>query len=52
LNQACWHDERVLQVPAAITLLPLPSASPQLNHVERVWFYLLGQYLSHCELDD
>ena len=36
LDQAGWHDERALHVPASITLLPLPSASPQLNPVERV----------------
>jgi hypothetical protein len=36
----------------AITLLPLPSASPQLNPVERVWLYLRERYLSHRVLDD
>jgi hypothetical protein len=37
LDQAGWHDVRPLQVPETITLLPLLSASPQLNPVERVW---------------
>ncbi len=52
LDQAGWHDERALSVPANITLLPLPSASPQLNPVERVWLYLRERYLSHLVLDD
>ncbi|MBQ0822666.1 transposase [Microvirga sp. HBU67558] len=52
LDQAGWHDERALHVPTSITLLPLPSASPQLNPVERVWLYLRERYLSHRVLDD
>ena len=39
-------------MPTSITLLPLPSASPQLNPVERVWLYLRERYLSHRVLDD
>jgi hypothetical protein len=31
---------------------PLPSASPQLNPVERVWVHLRERYLSHRVLDD
>jgi hypothetical protein len=52
LDQAGWHDERALSVPANITLLPFPSASPQLNPVERIWLYLRERYLSHRVLDD
>ncbi|GEO18901.1 hypothetical protein MAE02_65970 [Microvirga aerophila] len=52
LDQAGWHDARALLVPQTITLLPLPSASPQLNPVERVWLYLRERYLSHRVLDD
>ncbi len=39
-------------MPDAITLLPLPPASPALNPVERVWLYLRERYLSHRVLDD
>ena len=52
LDQAGWHDRRALKVPANITLLPLPAASPQLNPVERIWLYLRERYLSHRLLDD
>jgi transposase len=31
---------------------PLPSASPELNPVERIWLYLRDRYLSHRVLDD
>ena len=47
LDQAGWHGEPALMVPEGITLLPLPSYSPELNPVEWVWRYLREQYLSH-----
>jgi transposase len=52
LDQAGWHDERALRVPGNVTLLLLPSASPELNPLERVWLYLRERYLSHRVLDD
>jgi hypothetical protein len=52
LDQAGWHDERALRVPENVTLLPLPSASPELNPVERIGLYLRERYLSHRVLDD
>jgi DDE superfamily endonuclease len=36
LDQAGWHGSNTLAVPANITLVPLPSYSPELNPVERV----------------
>src|SRR4051812_45368862 len=47
LDQAGWHDERALRVPRNVTLPPLPTASPELNPVERIWLYLRERYLSH-----
>jgi transposase len=47
LDQAGWPGARALKVPANITLVPLPSYSPQLNPVERVWEYLRERFLSH-----
>jgi DDE superfamily endonuclease len=52
LDQAGWHDKRALSLPRNMTLLPLPSASPELNPVERIWLYLRERYLSHRVLDD
>ena len=47
LDQAGWHGAKALTVPANITLVPLPSYSPQLNPVERVWEYVRERFLSH-----
>jgi hypothetical protein len=52
LDQAGWHNERALCVPGNVTLFPLPSASPELNPLERVWLYRRERYLSHRVLDD
>ena len=52
LDQAGWHGSKALSVPASISLVPLPSYSPELNPVERVWLYLKERFLSHRLLDD
>ena len=52
LDQAGWHGANALAVPANITLVPLPSYSPELNPVERVWLYLKERFLSHWLLAD
>jgi DDE superfamily endonuclease len=52
LDQAGWHGSKALAVPANITLVPLPSYSPELNPVERVWLYLKERFLSHRLLAD
>ena len=46
LDQAGWHGAGALQVPASITLLPLPPYSPELNPVEWVWEYMKERFLS------
>ncbi len=46
LDQAGWHGTAALRVPDNVTLLPLPSYSPELNPVERVWLYLRERVLS------
>ena len=40
LDGAGWHAAGDLAVPENLTLLPLPSYSPELNPVENVWEYL------------
>jgi putative transposase len=47
LDQAGWHGAKALKVPANVTLVALPSYSPQLTPVERVWEYLRERFLSH-----
>ena len=51
LDRAGWHVSRRLEVPANVTLVPLPAYSPELDPVERVWLYLRERFLSHRVLD-
>ena len=46
LDRAGWHGAGDLVVPENLTLLPLPSYSPELNPVENVWEYLRQNQLS------
>ena len=48
LDGAGWHQpgDR-LRVPANVSLLQLPSYSPELNPVENVWQYLKQNFLSN-----
>jgi transposase len=50
-DQAGWHIAEALRVPDNVTLVYLPSYSPELNPVERVWLYLRERHLSHRLLD-
>ena len=52
LDQAGWHGAKDLVVPDGLTLVSLPSSSPELNPVERIWLYLRERYLSHRLLAD
>lgn len=36
MDQAGWHTTPKLKVPDNITILPLPSKSPELNPVENI----------------
>jgi transposase len=47
LDRAGWHTTRKLAVPANISLLHLPAASPELNPTENIWQYLRQNYLSN-----
>ena len=47
LDQAGWHQSRRLEIPANLTLRPLPSRAPELNPVENVWQFLRDNWLSN-----
>lgn len=47
VDQAGWHKAKTLEVPDNISLLYLPSYSPELNAIERLWAYLKSHYLSN-----
>jgi transposase len=55
LDQAGWHMSAKLAIPDNITLLPLPSRSPELNPVENpgsspgqaIWQFMRDNWLSN-----
>ena len=47
LDQAGWHTSAKLDVPANISLLPLPPKAPELNPVENIWQFLRDNWLSN-----
>jgi len=52
LDRAGWHVTGRLDPPANVSLVHLPSYSPELNPVERVWLYLKERFLSHRVFPD
>jgi transposase len=47
MDQAGWHHKKDLCIPKNVTLLYLPSYSPELNPQEQVWLHLKDTYLAN-----
>jgi len=47
LDNAGWHTTDALQVPANLTLLPLPAYTPELNVAERLWHWIKDHEFSN-----
>ena len=47
VDQAGWHVTAKLNLPENMTLVPLPSKSPELNPVENIWQYMRDNWLSN-----
>jgi len=47
VDRAGWHVTATLQTPENITLVPLPSKSPELNPVENIWQYMRDNSFSN-----
>lgn len=47
LDRAGWHLSDQIEVPANITLLPLPPKCPELNVMENVWQFRRDKWLSN-----
>ena len=52
LDNAGWHRAKQLQIPANLTLLPLPPYSPELNPTERLWQWLRSHHLANRVYED
>ena len=52
LDKAGWHTTKKLRLPANITPLHLPAASPELNPTENIWQYLRQTHLSNRVFDN
>lgn len=51
LDRAGWHTTDKLIVPKNLSLVFLPSRSPELNPVENIWQYLRANWLSNRVFD-
>ena len=49
---AGFHTSKALNVPANITLVPLPPYSPELNPIENLWHYLKSHFWSNRAYKD
>lgn len=47
MDRAGWHTTGRLNIPKNLTIILLPSRSPELNPVENVWQYLRANWLSN-----
>jgi hypothetical protein len=47
MDRAGWHRTPRLQVPKNLTIILLPSRSPEMTSVENVWQYLRQNWLSN-----
>jgi len=52
MDRAGWHKTDKLKVPNNLTIILLPSCSPELNPVENVWQYLRQNWLSNLVFED
>jgi len=52
MDRAGWHTTEKLNVPKNLTIILLPSRSPELNPVENIWQYLRQNWLSNRVFDN
>ena len=52
MDRAGWHTTTKLNVPNNLTIILLPSRSPELNPVENVWQYMRANWLSNRVFDN
>ena len=47
MDRAGWHNTDKLKVPKNISIILLPSRSPELNPVENIWQFMRDNWLSN-----
>jgi len=47
MDQAGWHLTPRLEVPANISIVAIPSKSPELNPQENIWQFMRENWLSN-----
>ena len=52
MDRAGWHSTDKLKVPKNLTIILLPSKSPELNPVENIWQYLRQNLLSNTVFEN
>jgi transposase len=52
MDRAGWHNTDKLKLPKNLSIILLPSRSPELNPVENIWQYLRQNWLSSTVFED
>ena len=47
MDQAGWHLTPKLKIPDNISIIPIPSKSPELNPQKNIWQYMHHNWLSN-----
>lgn len=47
MDQAGWHLTPKLELPPNISIVAIPSKSPELNPVENIWQFMRDNWLSN-----
>ena len=47
MDRAGWHTTGKLNLPKNLSIILLPSRSPELNPVENIWQYMRSNWLSN-----
>jgi transposase len=51
-DRAGFHTSKKLRIPENITVMPLPSYSPELNPVENLWHYFRSHFWANRSYSD
>ncbi len=51
MDRAPWHETDKLKLPENLTIILLPSRSPELNSAENIWQFLRQNWLSNRVFD-